>query len=91
MSKWLDSILRRRSVVTALGVAGLIVFGLRRAPAATSPPQPARAPSPPASIMEPRVKFITTGENVVYRVGYRALAPYLSAMGDPRQWSLWLR
>jgi len=42
----------------------------------------------PASIREPRLKFMTLGAGV-YRVAYEEIAGHVRKMGDPRRWSLW--
>jgi len=75
------------SVLVAMG----LVMACTQQPA--PPPEAssavAAATSPTATIFEPRIKFVTTAENVVYRVTYSALVPHLKTMGDPRRWSLW--
>jgi hypothetical protein len=89
MLEWLNAILRRVSVVTGVIVVGLVLYIHQPLRAAENPSPESGASSLSVVLSKPRIKFITTTENVVYRVTYQSLSPYLSEMGDPRRWSLW--
>jgi len=78
----------RITCFTEILLAALVLSPPARIGAAPTPVVRSVPTSPSYFIDEPRLKFITTAEGV-YRVTYEQLAPYLSKMGDPRNWSLW--
>lgn len=84
---WANS--KRMFVVTMLFAVALVFPGQRLGEPAENPSPGSGPTSLPVALSEPRIKFVTTAENIVYRATYKDLSPHLSVMGDPRQWSLW--
>jgi len=90
MLRWLSAIVRKNSTLALLGaVSWVVACGQRPAPGPEGLSAESQATSRSVAMVEPRVKFVATAENVVYRVTYSDLKAHLSQMGDPRRWTLW--